>query len=211
MDIPNIKRYFEAAHYKLQHLFCWRQRLFDCDKKNTLAYKPHGCCHFSWFIALYGPPCNYDTILYENMHIECGKDAYNASGRRHETKLEDMINKIQYRTLVSALGKRMRGNDDTLNAIVHEDEVEDMVTHKANASIFNTESGVIFEGSNTSSNIQELILERSSLKYKNTGRTGQTLLNPNTTLDLLWSSILRRHNDDVVDFCREFGTTIGIY
>ena len=145
------------------------------------------------------------------MHIECGKDAYNASGRRHATKLEDMINKIQYRTLVSALGKRMRGNDDTLNAIVHEDEVEDMVTHKANASIFNTESGVIFEGSNTSSNIQELILERSSLKYKNTGRTGQTLLNPNTTLDLLWSSILRRHNDDVVDFCREFGTTIGIY
>ena len=123
-----------------------------------------GCCHFCWFIPFYGPPYNYDTVLYENMHIELGKDAYTASGRRHDTKLEDMIKKLQCRRLVSALGKRMREHDENGKDTNCEDEDDEVVTHRANTSIHNTTSGVIFEGNNSISEIQELILERDKLK-----------------------------------------------
>ena len=210
-DVSNIKLYFEAAHFKLQHLFCWRQRLFDCNKKNTLAYKPHGCCHFCWFISFYGPPYNYDTVLYEHMHIECGKHAYTASGRRHETKLQDMMKKIQCRRLVSALGKRMREHGENGKDTNCEDEDDEVVTHRANTSIHNTTSGVIFEGNNSISERQELILERDKLKYKNAvGRNQVQLLNPNTTLELIWSSITRCQNEDVIHFCTQFGTAPGM-
>jgi hypothetical protein len=101
---------------------------------------------------------------------------------------------------------RLRENDQN---VVDEDEDEDMVTHRANASICNTDSGVIFEGSNIISNIQELILEHGELQYKTSVSRSQKLLNPNTTMELLWASIQRCENEDVKQFCRCFGTAIG--
>ncbi len=85
-----------------------------------------------------------------------------------------------------------------------EDEDEDMVTHRANASICNTDSGVIFEGSIIISNIQELILEHGELQYKTRVSRSQKLLNPNTTMELLCASIQRCENEDVKQFVGAF-------
>ena len=135
------------------------------------------------------------------MHIEYGKDAYTASGRRHETKLEDIIKKLQFRYLVSALGKRFREHDENRTDINFEEDDDEVVTHRANTSIHNTTTGVIFEGSDSISDTQELILERNELKYKgNVSKNKIRLLNPNTTHELVWSSINRCRNEDVKHF-----------
>jgi hypothetical protein len=206
-DISNIQKYFELAHYKLQHLFCWRQRLFDCNKKNTLAYKPHGCCHFVWFIPLYGPPFNFNTQLYENMHIKFGKQAYRKSSRRHDTKLQDMMKGLQFRRIANVLGKRIRSNDDDI--VDDDDDEDDVVTHRANTSIYNTPEGVIYEGSHVKSDVQELVLHMDVLVCKVKGTQKLQCLNPNINLDLLWSAIKRCVNVDVQFFCRSFGTRQG--
>jgi hypothetical protein len=112
-----------------------------------------------------------------------------------------MIKKLQFRSLVSALGKRIREHDDNGNAINCEVEDDAVVTHRANTSIHNTTTGVIFEGSDSISDTQELILERNELKYKgNVSKNKIRLLNPNTTHELVWSSINRCRNEDVKHF-----------
>ena len=198
--------FFEVAHYKLQHLFCWKQRLLDSSKKNTLAYKPHGCCHFSWFIPLYGPPCNYDTMLFENMHIVHGKEAYKGSGRRHETKLDDMIKGLQFNKLVTMLGKRIRKDDSDT-----EEEDDDIVTTKTNASIYNTSEAVLFEGGSMSKNVRELHLKDGCLEYVDPESNLEiAFLSPNTTLQLVWSAINRCTNKYVKRFCKHFEQNTGI-
>lgn len=95
MDLPTIQQYFEVAHFNLQKLFCWRQRLFNCNKPNTIAFKPHGCCHLLPLVPQYGAPENSDTSLYENMHIAYAKNAYKRTARVEGKLLVQMMNNVQ--------------------------------------------------------------------------------------------------------------------
>ena len=210
MDVANIKKYFEVAHFKMQHLFCWRQRLFNCNKLNTLAYKPHGCCHFSMFTPLYGPPPNYDTQLCEGMHKTYAKKAYKASSRRNANKLEDMINGLQHSRLAMVLKTEIfgKGTDE----IDDGEEEDDIVTTRANVATYTSDDNVVYEGS-TLSNTRELILNRDNredLQYKPNSKLTKLCLSPNTTLALLWSAIQRCTNTRVETFCMHFGILKGV-
>jgi hypothetical protein len=101
-DLAQIQIYFEVAHFKLQHLFCYRQRIFNSDKTNTDAMKPHASCHIMTDVPEYGSPSNWDTPLYENMHIKYAKKAFRSSSRRecNSSLLPEMIKKIQFSRLI---------------------------------------------------------------------------------------------------------------
>jgi hypothetical protein len=141
------------------------------------------------------------------MHIKFGKESYTTSSRRHATKLEDMIRGLQCTRLASTLGKRTRNED-----IASDDDVtdDDVVTHRANASIYHSPNAVIYEGSSINASIQELVLIGGGLHVKEpVSRSRLKLLSPNMKLELLWSAIKRCDNPDVRAFCLLFGTQTG--
>ena len=118
-DICKIQNYFETSHYKLQHLFCFRQRIFDTNKPNTTATKPHGCMHLVYDVVEYGALPNFDTVLYENLHIPFAKEAYRSSSRRYNKLYEEMIAGIQAARLLRILGDE---NDRKMKETVTKDE-----------------------------------------------------------------------------------------
>jgi hypothetical protein len=52
----------------LQKVFCYKQRLFDSNKANTVALKPHMVLHFLTFVIFFGSIKNYDTATSEHLH-----------------------------------------------------------------------------------------------------------------------------------------------
>ena len=68
VDIGTITPYLECANFMLQKVFCYKQRLFNSNKPNTVALKPHMVLHFPTFIIYYGSIKNYDTSTCEHLH-----------------------------------------------------------------------------------------------------------------------------------------------
>ena len=185
MDISSIQLYFELAHYKLQHLFCWRQRLFDCNKKNTTCYKPHGCCHMPYYIQYYGPPVNNDTTFFEHMHIDNVKKVYKSTSKRTKAVLKEMITRIQFRHLAQALPK--------IDVPTTEEDYSKIV-----AIAYNTDSNVVYEAS-------ESMAFRDKVTYINvsTFRVQNRFLNPNVNMTTVWAAMKRSNNHDIVQFLDE--------
>ena len=190
MDISNIQNFFELSHFKLQHLFCWRQRLFDCNKRNTLAFKPHGCCHFFWYIPEFGAPPNNDTVVFEHMHIINVKQAYKASSKRTSTSLEEMTSRIQFRHLARALH-------------THDERSTQEKRPSSKRSIsYETESDLIYEASVSTAFRDEVTFVNAS-----TCMVNKRFLNPNVSMPMVWAAMKRSDNPDVVDFlndCQRF-------
>jgi hypothetical protein len=68
VDIEVIKPYLECSNFMLQKVFCFKQRLFNSNKANTVALKPHMVLHFISFIIFFGSIKNYDTSTSEHLH-----------------------------------------------------------------------------------------------------------------------------------------------
>ena len=201
IDIPRIREYFEVSHYKLQKLFCWRQRLFNCKKPNTVALKPHASCHFSYNISEYGATYNTDTVLYENLHIKKAKEAYKTSSRRNNSKLMEMTKNVQFQRLVRCLELSAEDNDE--NDSTDSEADEEIVRNAASAATYSSPNEVIFEGCRSTKFTCELILRTGSLTFKTASK--EKFLSPNTTLDSLWTAIKNCRNEEVRFFCDRFG------
>lgn len=183
MDIIHIQEYFELAHFKLQHLFCFRQRLFDCNKGNTLAYKPHGCCHLAFDISYLGPPPSQDTVIFEHKHIVCAKRAYASSSRQEATTLPEMITNLQANRLAKALTDEMEVTRvNTRHTTVHH----------------NTEGNVIFEAS-ISSRFRDLVTFHFGIVD-----APERYLNPNVTINEVWASLKRTKNRFITKFLKQY-------
>ena len=188
MDISSIQTFFELAHFKLQHLFCWRQRLFDCNKKNTMAFKPHGCCHFFQYISLFGACPNNDTVTFEHMHIINVKQAYKASSKRTSTSLQEMTSRIQFRHLARALV--LPRNDD--------EHTQEQRHSRIRSTSYQTESDLVYEASVSTA-------FRDQVTYENAAscQVNQRFLNPNVTMPIVWAAMKRSENIDVVNFLND--------
>jgi len=94
VDIEKFTPYLECSNFMLQKLFCFKQRLYNSIKKNTVALKPHMLLHFPSFIIYYGCIQNFDSAVIEAMHKTNAKLPYKQSSRRSEHLLEEMSSRI---------------------------------------------------------------------------------------------------------------------
>ena len=194
-DLPHMKDYFQVAHFKLQHLFCWRQRLFDTNKKNTVAFKPHGCCHIPEMIIEYGSTSNTDTVLYENMHIVNAKEAYTSSSRRSATAFIEMTKSVQSIRLASYLG------------FTFEEETNDAETANPSSAINNnifyeTKGDITFEGSKSSLFRAEISIGRDRKYY--CSHKELKFIHPDLNLDDVLRAISSSKKKDVIAFHNNF-------
>lgn len=186
MDIPSIQMYFELAHFKLQHLFCWRQRLFDCNRPNTLALKPHACCHLSRMISFFGPPANNDTVTFEHMHINNVKKAVNATSKRSSSDLQEMNSRIQFQHLARALrttnleGRKPK-KQSGFRSISYE-----------------TNSNLIYEAS-----LSEAFRDKVTYVNESTFLLNQRFLNPNVSMCTVWAALKRSDDEEIINFLNE--------
>jgi hypothetical protein len=101
----------------LQKMFCFKQRLYNSTKKNTVALKPHITLHFPSMIVLYGCIKNFDTAVVEFMHKDNAKLPYKRASKRSDTFLDEMASRIDQVQLTKFLVDRFSRDDNprTLN------------------------------------------------------------------------------------------------
>ena len=75
--------------------------------------------HLVYDVVEYGALPNFDTVLYENLHIPFAKEAYRSSSRRYNKLYEEMIAGIQAARLLRILGDE---NDRKMKETVTKDE-----------------------------------------------------------------------------------------
>ena len=68
VDLDHLTPYLECSLFMLQVLLCFKQRLFDSNKLNTVATKPHMVLHFILFTIFLGCIKNFDTATMEHTH-----------------------------------------------------------------------------------------------------------------------------------------------
>ena len=200
-DLEHMKNYFQAAHFKLQHLYCWRQRLFDTNKKNTLAYKPHGCCHIPMMIVEYGSTSNTDTCLYENMHIPCAKNAYTSSSRRSSTAFIEMTKSIQTMRLARHLGFTINQNNDN-QCGDNNQELEDTESSTVNNILYETKQDITYEGSKSSKFRAEIIIGKERRYYCT--HDCLRFIHPSLNINDIMQVIATSKKKDVIDFHNNF-------
>jgi hypothetical protein len=203
-DLPKIQLYYQVAHFKLQQLFCLRQRFFNSNKKNTDCLKPHACCHIVPDVPLYGCPQNNDTALYENMHIKYAKEAFRSSSRRDSVLLPEMTKKIQLSRLIRCLGAR-RSEPEM------EKFDEEVMVRKTSQITHRTVSDVIYKCTSNSNCRDELIWrnETQSLYQKFHGDSKVRKVrfkNPNVSFKDIMTSLesYGEENDSVNMFLEQF-------
>jgi hypothetical protein len=111
VDIEKFTPYLECSNFMLQKMFCFKQRLYNSNKKNTVALKPHMILHFPSFIIYYGCIQNFDSAVVEAMHKTMAKLPYKQSSRRSDHLLEEMSSRIDLVQLTRILVDKNIKND----------------------------------------------------------------------------------------------------
>jgi hypothetical protein len=198
-DILKSKDYIEACHFKMQHLFCYKQRLFNSSKWNTLSVKQHMMMHFPWFTLYLGAPANFNTSVMENMHI-ISKNAYKSSSRRRDGLTEEMMEKIQ---MAKVMKSAQSIYDDKHGPLVVQN-IEVRV-RKERARMYETEELIIYELP-----VSSELSEEIRYNYQNgLQKISDRFLSKSLTQEDLWNLLVHSDDEEILMLLQLFKNKTG--
>jgi hypothetical protein len=199
-DILKMKDYIEAMHFKMQHLFCFKQRLFDCDRPNTQSLKQHMIMHLPWYTVYLGCPSNFNTSVLENMHI-ISKNAYKGSSRRRDGLIEEIMDTIQ----MAKVMKHVKSIYDDKHGTLVVSQLK-AGTRKERVRRYETQECISFEVTVSSATSEEL-------RYNDQGRCfgniSDAFLSKRLPQAALWELLHQNQDAEVSLLMRNFMTRRG--